>query len=231
MVKKSAHLYDSMYSFKNYDLECQRLANFIQRYKRSKGNQLLDVACGTGQHLRYLQTDYEVAGLDIDDDLLAIATERLPGVPLYQGDMISFDLGRTFDVVTSLFSAIGYVRTVENLNLTVASMVKHLKQGGVLLVEPWFYPEYFNIRTDYNDLVDEPDLKISAQTTLEDGVSVLNFRYWIKTTDGIDTFDEHHELGLFTQQAYQAAFEAAGLETHYHTIGLNKRGLWIGIKA
>ncbi len=230
MVKKSAHLYDSMYSFKNYDLECQRLANFIQRHKRSKGNQLLDVACGTGQHLRYLQTDYEVAGLDIDDDLLAIATERLPGVPLYQADMISFDLGRTFDVVTSLFSAIGYVCMVENLNLTVASMVKHLKQGGVLLVEPWFYPEYFITRNDYNDLVDEPDLKINAQTTLEDGISVLNFHYWIKTTDGIDTFDERHELGLFTQQDYQAAFEAAGLETHYHAIGLNKRGLWIGIK-
>jgi SAM-dependent methyltransferase len=230
LSEKSAALYDIMYSFKNYDLESERLKNFILRYKRSEGNQLLDVACGTGQHLSRLQTNYEVAGLDIDHDMLTIATQRLPGVPLYQADMMSFDLGRKFDVVTNLFSAIGYVRTLENLNLAAARMTSHLKPGGVLLVEPWFYPEFFIIRPIYNDLVNQPNLKISAQTALEDGVSVLNFRYWIQTVNGIDTFEERHEFGLFTQQEYQAAFETAGLETHYHTIGLNKRGLWIGIK-
>jgi ubiquinone/menaquinone biosynthesis C-methylase UbiE len=44
---------------------------------------LLDVACGTGKHLEQLMRWYQVEGLDLDDGLLAIARERLPGVPLH----------------------------------------------------------------------------------------------------------------------------------------------------
>ena len=75
---------------------------------------LLDVACGTGLHLSYLTYRFQVEGLDRDEQLLAIARQRNPEVPLHHADMVDFALGRTFDVVTCLFSAIGYVKTLEN---------------------------------------------------------------------------------------------------------------------
>ena len=58
-----------------------------------------------------------------------------------QGNMLDFDLGRQFDVVTCLFSSIGYVKTVPNMKRAVANMSRHLKPGGVLVLEPWFTPE------------------------------------------------------------------------------------------
>ena len=72
---------------------------------------LLDVACGTGKHLERLAQDHSVEGMDLDAALLELALRRLPGVPLHQADMTSFELGRRFDAVVCLFSSIGYVKT------------------------------------------------------------------------------------------------------------------------
>ena len=54
--------------------------------------------------------------------------------------MTAFDLGCRFDVVTCLFSSIGYVGTVERLDQAIATMAAHLEPGGTLIVEPWLSP-------------------------------------------------------------------------------------------
>ncbi len=43
-----------------------RLHEFIQKYKRTKGKLLLDVACGTGVHAGLLSKYYQVEGMDLD---------------------------------------------------------------------------------------------------------------------------------------------------------------------
>ena len=94
MFTNSAHLYDAVYSFKDYGAESERLQALIE--ERSPGaSTLLDVACGTGKHLEQLRAWYEVSGLDLDPQLLEIAQERLGDVELHEGDMTSFSLGRT----------------------------------------------------------------------------------------------------------------------------------------
>ena len=55
--------------------------------------------------------------------------------------MTGFDLGTTYDAVTCLFGAIGYVRTVDRMNRAVACMARHVKPGGVLIVDPWITPD------------------------------------------------------------------------------------------
>lgn len=231
MVKKSAYYYDVLYRTKNYAAESQRLLGLIRQYKRSSGTQLLDIGCGTGRHLAYLQADFQVVGLDIDEDLLEIAAQRLPDVQFHCADMIQFDLQHKFDVITCLFSAIGYTRTLDNLNRTIATMAHHLSTGGVLLVEPWLYPQYYIPDPEYRSMIDAPPITISVQGTLEAGISVLHYIYEISTINGVETFDERHELGLFTHEEYLVAFTLAGLETHHHMIGVDGRGLFIGIQT
>ncbi len=55
--------------------------------------------------------------------------------------MTDFDLATTYDAVTCLFSAIGYVRTADRMQRAVACMARHVKPGGVLIVEPWLTPQ------------------------------------------------------------------------------------------
>ena len=165
MFSKSAAYYDVIYSFKDYQAEAETLAAVIRENLRSGGNRLLDVACGTGQHITYLKKHFAVEGLDISEELLTVARQRNPLVPFHHGDMIDFDLGRRFDVVTCLFSSIGYVRTIENLTQAVCCMARHLVPGGVTLIEPWFTPDTWRAGTVHAQFIDEPKLKIARVNT------------------------------------------------------------------
>ena len=234
MFTKAAAFYDAIYAAmgKDYAGEAQRLHELIQQYKRCPGNTLLDVACGTGRHPAFLQQWYDVEGLDLDDAMLAIARRRCPDVVFHQADMVDFDLGRQFDVIVCLFSSIGYVKTVPRLRQALQTMGRHLRPGGVVIIEPWLTPETYQAGTIHAQFVNQPDLKLARMniSAVEDGVSVLNFHYLVATPEGIKHFTERHELGLFSHDDYLAAFRASGLEVVYDPEGLTGRGLYIGIR-
>jgi len=234
MFSKSATLYDAIYlnMGKDYAGEAEKVHAFIQQHKQSPGNLLLDVACGTGLHIGTLSGHYQVEGLDLDKEMLAAARHKHPRIPFHHADMLDFDLHRQFDAVTCLFSSIGYVQTVPNLNKAVANMASHLKPGGVLLVEPWFSPDSWKTGKVHALFVDQPDLKITRMNISErkDRLSFFNFHYLVGTHEGIEHFTELHELGLFTESEYMDAFRAAGLDTLYDPVGLDGRGLYIGVK-
>jgi len=220
MFSKSAQYYDEIY-------------NIIQKYKKSKGKQLLDVACGTGFHAGFLSKYYKVEGLDLDAKMLSVAHGKYPKIRFTQGDMTNFDLGRQFDGITCLFSSIGYVKTKSKLHQAIKTMKKHLLPGGVLLIEPWFTPTQWHPGRAFTLQVDKPDLKIvrMSHSGQRGKMSILNFQYLIGTPKGIEHSNEIHELGLFTHKEYLDAFKAAGLKVIYDSKGLDGRGLYIGVKA
>jgi SAM-dependent methyltransferase len=230
MFSKSARFYDAIYGWKDYAAEAARLREIIAARKRSPGNALLDVACGTGQHLAYLKGDFQAEGLDLDPELLAIARERHPELTFHQADMMDFSLNRRFDVVTCLFSAVGYVRTVDGLNRAIVAMGRHVSPGGLLLVEPWFGPDQYSSGRISSTFVDEPDLRVARMNVsdLRDGVSILDFHYLVADASGVRHFVEHHELGLFTREQYLSAFAQAGLVPIWDEAGIAERGLVIG---
>src|SRR5262245_5760329 len=131
MYRRSAKYYDHLYHFKDYLLASDQLQAWIQRVMPG-AQTLLDVACGTGKHLEHLRSTYRAEGLDINPDLLEIARARCPDVVFHEGDMAAFDLGRTFDVVTCLFSAIAYVKTADRMASTIACLARHTAPGGVV---------------------------------------------------------------------------------------------------
>ena len=227
-----AQYYDSIYSFKNYRKESNKLVEFIRKYKRSSGKDLLDVACGTGNHIAFLKKRYHVQGLDISPQMLEIAREKNPEITFHQGDMTNFQLARQFDAVTCLFSAIGHVRSRQRLERAIRRMVAHLKPGGLLLVEPWITPNQWRSgRLDAN-FVNESALKLARINISgrKGRLSVMNLQYLVGTPRKIEHFVERVEMMLFTGQEYLNAFRRAGLTTIFDKKGLMGRGLYLGIK-
>ena len=216
MFDRSAHVYDLLYSFKDYGAEARDLVELIGA-RNPSATSLLDVACGTGRHLELLRASFpDVAGVDLDEGLLAIAQERLPDVPLTRADMRTVDLGRTFDAVTCLFSSVGYLRDADELERAVGRMAAHLAPGGVLVIDGWVRPDAWWPGTHVQALAETADgvaVTRVARTWREGDRSVLDMRYLIATaSDGFDQEQERHELTLFTDAEYRGAFEAASLE-------------------
>ena len=229
MYTKSAAYYDQLYHFMDHaDLAARVRERVLERMPTART--LLDVGCGTGQHLHHLSSRFEVEGVDLNPDLLRIARERCPGVPLHEGDMTTFMLPRRYDVIICLFSSIAYVRTLERMRAAVANFARHLNPGGVALVEPWYTPETFWTDTLTGNVADHGDLKIYWMYTSRrvDRLSVLDIHYLVGQPSGVEHFTERHEMGLFTHAEYLTAFRDAGLEPEHEPIGIFRRGLYLG---
>ena len=213
MFDRSAHLYDALYAWKDYEAEAAKVVELVERLHPG-ARTLLDVACGTGKHLELLQKRFEVEGVDLDGELLGIAARRLPEVSLHQADMASFDLGKCFDVVLCLFSSVGYMETAERLNQAAANLTRHVAPGGLLLVEPWLMPDAYEEGHIGLLTVDDPTLKVVRMNTSkrEGDVSVMDFDYLVGTPERVEHFRETHRLGLFSDEQYRDALVAAGLE-------------------
>lgn len=141
MFDRSADLYDLVYRFKDYEGEARDLVAVVGE-RAPNAASLLDVACGTGEHLRLVRSSFDrVEGVDVEPDMVALARAKLPDVVVTEADMRTLDLGRTFDAVTCLFSSIGYLADAEEMRAAVTRMAAHLAPGGVLVIDGWIRPD------------------------------------------------------------------------------------------
>jgi ubiquinone/menaquinone biosynthesis C-methylase UbiE len=228
--RKSARWYDTIYSFKDYAAEAESLRALLADLCPD-ARRLLDVACGTGEHLRHLQAHFEVEGIDASPDMLAVAREKLPGVPLHQADMRTLDLGRTFDAAICLFSAVGHLADEAELDSAMRRIARHLDPGGVFLLEPWLAPEAYTPGGVHSLFVNKPDVKLARinVSQLSGRTSVFDMHHLVGTPEGVEHFVEHLELTLFPLDSYREAMAAAGLSVRFDPGGPSGRGLFIGV--
>ncbi len=203
-----AQYYDLLYRAQGKDCEREacRLHRVIQQYKTSPGNRLLDVGCGTGEHLRYLRAFYQVEGVDSSAEMLHVAQHKLPEVSLYQGDMRTFRLRARFDVVC-LFGSIGYVETREGLRQAVANMKRHLVKGGVMVIEPWLGPQEIEDGRTHVVVAEGAECKVVriGYTRIRGHLSEIRFHFVV---------------------ADKAGIEQSGLQIFYDPEGLSGRGVY-----
>jgi SAM-dependent methyltransferase len=228
---RAAEYYDLLYGGqKDYPAEAALIAAAIREANPNAGS-ILDVGCGTGAHARALiDAGFAVDGVDLEPTFVEIARGKCPEGRFETGDMMMLDVPRHYDVVTCLFSAIGYVRTESALRAAIDGMRRHLTAGGIVIVDPWFEPGQLTdgwIATVIGEAGGVTVCRMS-RTVIEGSVSRLEFEYLIGTPDGMERRSEVHELGLFTQAQMEAAFRNARLTVERRPEALRTRGLYIG---
>lgn len=230
----TAETYDAIYeAMKDYAREAARLHMLIERYQQSGGTMLLDMACGTGLHDQHLQQWYQVEGADLSEAQLVVARKRLPAMTFHLADMTSFDLGKQYDIVTCLFSSIGHVTTLERMYRAISEMAKHLRPGGVLVVEPWIHPDDFVPGRRGTDFVELPDLIVAriSSTEREGHICKLLMHHFVDRAGEVTHFVERHDAAMYTIDEYMDAFRAAGLKVWHDSEGLMGRGVFVGCKS
>ncbi|HTP54797.1 MAG TPA: class I SAM-dependent methyltransferase [Thermoplasmata archaeon] len=230
-----AAVYDRVYSWKRYEHESRLVRALVRRYGPPRARTVLDVACGTGGHLRFLSGWFDCTGLDASRAMLTVARARVPSARFVQGRMPRFDLGRTFDVVTCLFSSIGYVRTPTALRATVRTLARHLAPQGLLIVEPWLTPSVWKPGSFHLQVVPSPTSPIARMNSSRTvrGRSVMEMHYLVPSGPRVRHWVEVHDLGLFSRRETEAAFRAAGLDvrrlpSRFYGPGHTDRGLYLG---
>jgi SAM-dependent methyltransferase len=232
MFSRTAELYDAFYREKDYRAEARSVAGVI-RARVPTAATLLDVACGTGEHARFLAEDhaFSVEGTDLEPGLLKIAATKVPAAAFHVADMVDFALGRRYDAVTCLFGSIGYVRTEPALRRALAAMARHLVPGGVLVVEPWFEPGTMThgfVTLLSTELPDGATACRMSHTRVDGRLSHLRFEYLLGDANGLRRESEVHELALFSRDETTAAMSAAGLrDIAFDEQGPSGRGLYV----
>lgn len=230
-----SQIYDAIYESrgKDYRVESMEVADLVHARKRDAST-MLDVACGTGGHLRFLRQRFDhTAGLDISSDMLAVAQTRFPGIPMHQGDMRDFALTETYDAVICMFSSIGYLRSTADLNRAVDRLANHLEPNGVLVIEPWFFPEYFipgYIAADVVRCEQWAASRVSHSVRTDNNVDITVHYVIAEAQKGVRHLTETHPMALFTRQQYENAFVLAGLTVEYLTSDRFPCGLFTGMR-
>lgn len=220
-------VYDLMYSGKDYAAESALLTDVI-RDRVPRAASLLDVACGTGSHLRLTGESFAAEGLELSPDMAAIARER--GCAVTVGDMRDFDLGRRFDAVVCLFGSIGYAGGKAGLDAAVARMAAHLAPGGVLVIENFHAPEEFFDGYRVADAWRDEKRAVTRLSVSEHhgDVGVMNMHMVVADDTGVHSFVDRHEMSLYTTADFARAFGAAGLGVE-RVEGVLPRALYVGV--
>ena len=233
MFAKTAAFYDRVYAAigKDYAREASAIVALARAAAPGAGT-LLDAGCGTGAHLEaFERAGFACRGFDLDLNMVKLARARCPEANIQPGDLLTYDGGERFDIVTCLFGAIAYVRTPERLALAIAHLASLLAPGGQLFVEPFIGPDEFVPGKPHAIFVDEPDLKLSRMNVSKKigRIAIIDFHYTIATgPGGVEREFERHEVGLFTEAEYAAAFSAAALNFEALALPAFPRGLFRG---
>ncbi|MFX0012328.1 MAG: class I SAM-dependent DNA methyltransferase [Candidatus Hermodarchaeota archaeon] len=234
MYDEFAEVYDLIYTFLDYNKTDKKVKKLILKNKRTRGNKLLDVGCGTGKHLSYLKNDFDCTGVDLSQQMLDIARKNYTDIHFIQANMIELDIQDTFDAIICLFSSIGYVKTYDNLKKTMQNFANHLKSGGVLIIEPWLTKSIAIDGLASMDTYSSENIKIARQSVskIEGDISRFDMHYLVaKKGEDVTYFKDRHELGLFDTDQMLKIIQDAGLDVKFLKKGLEvKRGLFIGIK-
>ena len=228
--------YDPIYlKRKDYESESKVVKHIIRQFEKKPSKTLLDVGCGTGEHLKYLSQTFRCKGIDISEEMVETAKTKVADADFEIADMIDFSLDEKFDVITCLFSSIGYIQTFKNLVKTLKNLFNHLNNEGLTLVEPWVFKKDFRKGNFAIDTYEDYKIKLVRMGTskLTRSQWLVYFHYLIGKDGEIKHVREVHKMPAADYEDYIRAFNLAGYsETRFlkEDQWTRSRGLFVAMK-
>jgi len=209
-----AEFYDLLYHDKPYAEEAAFISRLLRRCldKPIIQTEILDLACGTGRHAQeWARMGYHVEGSDLSTEMVSVARERAKtfGLPItyYNESFQTCDrIGRKYDAVVAMFSAIDYLTTYAELSQTFLNIRSLLKQDGLFIFDFWngnaVLKDYSPVRTKRVERGDDVLVRIS-NTSLDTVAQTATLKFDFKRyRQGVKLreFSESHVIRYFFPQ-------------------------------
>lgn len=204
-----AQYYNLLYRDKDYATEAGYIHQLLQSYAPDTES-ILELGCGTGVHAALLaEKGYEVCGVDLSEQMLEQANQRLLDLPTQQatklqflpGDIRTVRVERKFDAVISLFHVMSYQITNQDLQAAFATAKAHLKPGGVFIFDCWYGPGVLSDRPTVRikRLSDEEILVTRIAEPVmypNDNLVDVNYQVFIKNrvSGAVNELQETHKM-------------------------------------
>ncbi len=197
-----AYLYDRLMEDVPYDDWLTFVDVKLKQQNRNVKTSILDLACGTGElTVRLAQAGYEVIGIDLSEDMLAVANakaqEKGMHIPFYHQDMTNLEGLPLFDVIIIFCDSLNYLQAEEDIIKTFKHVYKFLKEDGLFL---------FDVHSVYK--ISE----IFGNQTF--AVSDEDISYIWNCFPGDELYSVEHELSFFVKNEDTSMYERFN-EVHY----------------
>src|SRR5271157_4506748 len=159
-------LYDELaeyyFAIENNHRDIHNDVSFITNLlANAKNASLLDLGCGTGEHLDLLRrVGFRCRGIDISEKMLLTARRRFPqGIEFIRMDMTDIGYDSEFDMIISLFGSFNYLIQDSHIISMLDKTRKALKPGGLCVFEIWNTTPLIKIRKKDIGLISTTNFK------------------------------------------------------------------------
>lgn len=182
---------------------------------------LLDLGCGTGEHLAQLSRfGITTTGIDNSQEMVRLAQDRFPDrVRFIHEDMRTIDFYEEFELVISLYGTFDYLLTDEDINKTLWNCYRALKPGGRGIFEIWnAYPiEQIKSKdlslvstSSYGDATIRRERGFKLIPSQNGKLVEVNFSYLITDSSGKQQLDDRHIMRVFDLDEISGFFNENG---------------------
>lgn len=218
--------YDTIYQEKDYSAECDTIERIFKKYGNKSINKVLDLGCGTGNHaIPLAERGYEVTGVDISLGMLEAARKKIASrqlqISFTHGDIRQLELDDTFDATLMMFAVIGYQVENDEVIATLRTARRHMKSGGLLLMDFWYGPTVLAQRPgDTVKVIDNDKGKIirvaSGKLDLPRNVCNVKYQLWEIRDDRVfgETYEEH-KMRYFFEKEMELFLDIAGFNLEF----------------
>ncbi len=122
--------------------ECDFIETCAAKFSSGKGRRILDIACGTGIHLReFARRGYETCGIDSSPEMAEYVKKRSAAEELAAdcrvSDMKGFILPGKYSFAICMLDSFRYMLTDEDISIHLGAVSESLDKGGIYFIDLW----------------------------------------------------------------------------------------------
>jgi SAM-dependent methyltransferase len=180
-----------------------------------KTTPLLDVTCGTGNSIiPFVKRKFKsLLGVDNSLEMLKIAKEKDPNLPLVQANAIELPFVNRFNLILSMFDSLNYILKLEDLIEAFSSIKEALKVDGYFI---------FDLNTPYGlRCVSGRDVREDDKNLMsiwrnaydkDDKILTLHLTLFIKKDANWQRIDEIHKERGYTEDEIKYGLKTLDFE-------------------
>lgn len=200
-----ARYYDDLTANIDYGKRGEYFHEIIKKFKKTKENILLDLACGTGSISEVMAgLGYDVVGVDLSDEMLGMAIEKKfdsgLNIQYLCQDMRKLDMYGTIDITICALDSINHLSSLDDVRKVFENVAFFSEQEGLFIFDVNTAYKHYNILGNNTFTYETDDVYCVWENTLvpETGEVKMNLEFFEREENGMYS----RSSDCFSEKAY-----------------------------